>query len=63
VNLKLSMAPSGYGSGLAWDNVIRDSPSLGYVVATRGRPAAEKQVITWYHAFTEKDARARASTR
>ncbi|MEZ0228276.1 MAG: NAD(P)-binding protein, partial [Planctomycetota bacterium] len=58
-NLTLSRAPTGFGSELAWDNVLYDSPSLGYVVATRGRPAAEKQVVTWYHAFTEKDARAR----
>ncbi len=59
VNLTLSRAPGGVGAPLAWDNVLYDSPSLGYVLATRGRPANERQVVTWYHAFTEPDGRAR----
>lgn len=59
VNLTLARAPGGVGAPLAWDNVLYDSPSLGYVLATRGVPQDEKQVITWYHAFTEPGGRAR----
>ncbi len=33
-NLHLSSRPREQGSHLAWDNVLFDSPSLGYVVAT-----------------------------
>lgn len=58
-NLTLSRAPAGVGAQLAWDNVLYESDSLGYVLATRGAPADAKQVITWYHAFTEKEGRAR----
>jgi glycine/D-amino acid oxidase-like deaminating enzyme len=38
---------------LAWDNVLYDSPSLGYVVAThqRGREQGPT-VLTWYYPFT-----------
>jgi phytoene dehydrogenase-like protein len=38
---------------LAWDNVLHDSPSLGYVVAThqRGREHGPT-VLTWYYPFT-----------
>jgi hypothetical protein len=50
-NLTLSEPPyAHHGAPLAWDNVIYDSPSLGYVVATHqglaSRPGAT--VITWY---------------
>lgn len=44
-------------SGAAWDNVIFDSTSLGYVVATHQalstRPGAS--VLTYYHAFAGSD--------
>ncbi|MCE9576076.1 MAG: FAD-dependent oxidoreductase [Deltaproteobacteria bacterium] len=41
----------------AWDNVIRDSPSLGYVSAThqRGRDVGPT-VWTWYYPFPEDGA-------
>lgn len=41
----------------AWDNVIRDSPSLGYVSAThqRGRDVGPT-VWTWYYPFPDADA-------
>ncbi len=42
----------------AWDNVIADSPSLGYVVATHQRLQAMddgRTVWTWYHAFADGD--------
>jgi hypothetical protein len=54
-NLVLSRAPGGVGAPLSWDNVIYESPSLGYVWATRGRAPGERHVITWYHAFAEHD--------
>jgi hypothetical protein len=46
---------------LAWDNVLYDSPSLGYVVAThqRGRDVGPT-VLTWYYPFTGDAAVARA---
>ncbi len=45
---------------LAWDNVLHDSPSLGYVVAThqRGREHGPT-VLTWYYPFTGDGAAAR----
>jgi phytoene dehydrogenase-like protein len=49
----------GLGAPPAWDNVFRDSPSLGYVSAThqRGRDRGPT-VWTWYYPFVERDARA-----
>jgi monoamine oxidase len=45
---------------LAWDNVLYDSPSLGYVVATHqsGRDYGPS-VFTWYYPFTGDGASAR----
>lgn len=45
---------------LAWDNVLFDSPSLGYVVATHqsGRDHGPT-VFTWYYPFTGEGAAAR----
>lgn len=62
VNLTLRTRPREVGFPMAWDNVIRDSPSLGYVVATHQRGLdAGPTVWTWYHPFTgeEKVDRAR----
>jgi hypothetical protein len=62
VNLTLS-APLMHrtGSPLAWDNVIRDSDSLGYVVATHQamRYAPGPTVLTWYRALDEPAAPSR----
>ena len=46
---------------LAWDNVLHDSPSLGYVTAThqRGRDHGPT-VLTWYYPLTDDGAAARA---
>jgi monoamine oxidase len=46
---------------LAWDNVLHDSPSLGYVTAThqRGRDHGPT-VLTWYYPLTDDAASARA---
>jgi phytoene dehydrogenase-like protein len=47
------------GAPPAWDNVFRDSPSLGYVSAThqRGRDRGPT-VWTWYYPFTDEDSAA-----
>jgi glycine/D-amino acid oxidase-like deaminating enzyme len=55
VHLRDRPAP-GLGAPAAWDNVFRDSPSLGYVSAThqRGRDRGPT-VWTWYYPFTDED--------
>ncbi len=57
-NLHLRNRPLERGKGAqpAWDNVLRDSPSLGYVCAThqRGRDRGPT-VWTWYYPFTDED--------
>jgi monoamine oxidase len=58
-NLTLSSAPqTRAGHPLAWDNVLHDSPALGYVVATHQqlRYAPGPTVITWYRALHEESA-------
>ncbi len=58
-NLTLDRAPAERGAPLAWDSVIYDSPSLGYVNAAHqslATPRAE-QVWTWYHAVVDRPAR------
>ncbi|MBK8121681.1 MAG: NAD(P)/FAD-dependent oxidoreductase [Sulfuritalea sp.] len=57
VNLTLAAAPqTRAGHPLAWDNVLHDSPALGYVVATHQqlRYAPGPTVITWYRALHEE---------
>ena len=64
-NLTLDAPPADLGpASLAWDNVLYDSGSVGYVVAThqaiRVKPGAT--VITWYRPLFEgspREARAR----
>ncbi len=57
-NLHLDARPSERGAPPAWDNVLYDSPSLGYVSAThqRGRDVGET-VWTYYLPLTEGDPR------
>jgi glycine/D-amino acid oxidase-like deaminating enzyme len=49
-NITLNSMPGGQGAGLSWDNVVFDSPLLGYVCATHQvtqmRPTAT--VLTYY---------------
>jgi hypothetical protein len=55
-NLSLSSIPQeDSGMPLAWDNVIYDSPSLGYVTATHQSLATHlsKTVLTYYYAMVE----------
>lgn len=54
-NLTLDRWPAERGIEPAWDNVIYDSPGLGYVVATHQslRTFQERTVWTYYYAFAE----------
>ncbi|MBL8487913.1 MAG: hypothetical protein JNK22_12555 [Rhodocyclaceae bacterium] len=59
-NLTLREPPvPGAGAGLAWDNVLYDSPGLGYVVATHQRlgAAPAPTVLTYYRPLSEADPR------
>jgi glycine/D-amino acid oxidase-like deaminating enzyme len=56
-NLTLERMPKGASEEeLAWDNVIYNSPSLGYVVATHQHVASRirRSVWTWYYAIAEE---------
>lgn len=57
-NLHLHDRPQSRGFAFAWDNVLYDSPSLGYVSAThqRGREFGPT-VWTYYLPLTDTDAR------
>ena len=49
-NLTLSEPPRSEESALAWDNVLYESPSLGYVSATHQRGMDYgRSVLTWYY--------------
>jgi protoporphyrinogen oxidase len=55
-NLALRERPANVGFEASWDNVIFDSPSLGYVCAThqRGRDHGPTH-WTWYYPLTDED--------
>jgi hypothetical protein len=54
-NLTLDRIPTEAGIEPAWDNVIYDSPSLGYVIATHmsTHSRIDRTVWTYYWALTE----------
>ena len=53
-NLFLRDRPAGLGFPLCWDNVLYESRSLGYVVATHQTgPDYGPTVLTYYHAFAD----------
>jgi hypothetical protein len=55
-NLTLRRRPAETGFPTCWDNVIQDSPSLGYVVAThQSDRSGTGTVWTWYRAFCGPD--------
>ncbi len=57
-NLTLRDRPKEYGFPLAWDNVLRESAGLGYVVATHQSLRDHgPTVLTYYHALTGPDIR------
>ena len=61
-NITLSSRPKAHARGehaMSWDNVLRDSPSLGYVVATHqtGRDHGAT-VLTYYLPLCDDDPRA-----
>ena len=57
-NLHLRGRPMYRGAEIAWDNVIFDSRSLGYVVATHQRGSAFGPTVwTWYLPLVDADAR------
>ena len=67
-NITLDALPAGHGVALAWDNVMRDSHSLGYVVATHQHlhPVPRETVLTHYRPLDDappRDARQQALTR
>lgn len=57
-NLTVSRRPETHGFPICWDNVLYESPSLGYIVATHqtGRELGPT-VLTYYYAFTDHDPR------
>lgn len=67
-NITLSRLPSGKGAPLSWDNVVYNSPLLGYVVATHQelRMQPLKTVLTYYWPLSHlspADARKEALSR
>jgi len=59
-NLTLERLPSNYGTDLTWDNVVMDSPTLGYVDAMHQtlRSHIERTVWTFYWSLAEGAAAA-----
>ena len=55
-NLTLDRIPAETGVESAWDNVIYDSPALGYVIATHmsTKSRIEKTVWTYYWSFASE---------
>ena len=67
-NITLDSLPAGHGAPLAWDNVARNSRSLGYVVATHQHlhPVPRATVLTHYWPLDDtppRDARQQALAR
>lgn len=58
-NLFLKDRPQSHGFPLAWDNVLYESPALGYVVATHQLGLDRgPTVFTYYYALCDADPRA-----
>jgi len=58
-NLHLTDRPQSSGFPLSWDNVIYDSPSLGYVAATHQRGIDfGPTVLTYYYPLCDDDPKA-----
>lgn len=64
-NLTLRERPRSRGFPLAWDNVLYESKSLGYVVSTHQRLSSQSRgptVLTWYYPHTGADVVAERRT-
>jgi glycine/D-amino acid oxidase-like deaminating enzyme len=58
-NLTVRERPKSRGFPFAWDNVLYDSPSLGYVVATHQRCVDHgPTVLSYYYPLVDDDPRA-----
>ena len=60
-NLTVTKPPRSRGYPLSWDNVLYESRSLGYVVATHQRERADESgptVLTWYYPLDGADVKA-----
>src|SRR5690606_5155501 len=58
-NLHMRDRPREKGIPLAWDNVLYDSPALGYVVAThQAHLDFGPTIFTYYYPLTASDTRA-----
>ena len=56
-NLTVRERPTSKGFPFAWDNVLYESPSLGYVVSGHQRGADHgPTVLTYYHPMAEQDS-------
>lgn len=57
-NVTIENWPAERGAPPAWDNVIYDSDSLGYVVATHQNlgESGPRSVWTWYHAVVDRSS-------
>jgi len=56
VNMQLSRAPQSTGAPMSWDNVLYDSPALGYVSATHQKGIdGGKQHVTYYYPLLDDD--------
>jgi len=62
-NLTLRDRPSGRGFEPAWDNVLYDSPSLGYVTATHQTGADRGPTVLTYYLPLLEDDPSRSRTR
>lgn len=55
-NLRLARRPASHGFPQAWDNVLYESESLGYVVANhQSDRASTQEVWTWYRPYPGAD--------
>lgn len=58
-NLSLRGTPPSRGAEVAWDNVLHESGSLGYVVATHQSDRTDpRSVWTWYQPLVDRDVAA-----
>lgn len=57
-NLTVTQHPTSAGFPLSWDNILYESPSLGYVVATHQTARdTGPTVLTYYYPFCDHDPR------